>query len=77
MFSFTADYNHLDVLDVEPPNVSDQSVDIFAKLCKKLRFVYKPEMFSNPSLQVSALRTLSPIKFFQIFSLLVFTSEIL
>lgn len=58
----TADYNHLDVLDVESPpasEVSSQSVEIFAKMCKKLRFVYQPEMFSNPSLQVSFLLLLN------------------
>lgn len=55
---FTADYNHLDVLDTEPPTVSDESVELLSKLCKKLRFVYTPDMFSNPSLQVTSYHRL-------------------
>lgn len=85
---FTADYNHLDVLDVESPKaseVSPQSVEIFAKMCKKLRFVYQPEMFSNPSLQVSfllliassILEAMKLLKGTKCFLDFLFTSEIL
>lgn len=59
---FAADYNYLDVLDVDPPMVTDQNVDIFVKLCKKLRFEYQPDIFTNPDLEVNISKFLA---FFQ------------
>lgn len=33
------------------PEISEEMVTIFEKICKKLRFVYSPQEFANPSLK--------------------------
>lgn len=50
-----ADFNHLDALEREVPHVEPAGVDLYKKLCRKLRFRYKPELFANPDLQVGLI----------------------
>lgn len=33
------------------PEIPDICVEVFKKICKKLRFTYSPDLFANPSLQ--------------------------
>lgn len=55
-----ADYNHLDAFDRDVPEVSQLGQNLFNKLAKKLKFDYKPDLFTDPHIQVRSHFTRSP-----------------
>lgn len=52
-FVFTADIRSLDIFDRDVPAVSNEEIEVFRKLTKKLKFKYNVKMFDNPYLHVN------------------------
>lgn len=46
-----ANLSYLDATNVPAPEVPDEMVRLFERMCKKFRFLFSPSNFANPSLK--------------------------
>lgn len=48
----TANIGYLEAADIPAAEVTDEEIELFGNICKKLRCNYSPDNFANPLLQV-------------------------
>lgn len=50
IFNLIANVSHLPAVNELTPEFNSEQIELMGRICKKLKFKYRPDLFANPSL---------------------------